>query len=139
MTKLTEIEGIGATDAGKLTEFGIHTIEGLLDKCATPKGPDYLTAATNIGHKLILQWASRADPARAKGIDEEYADMLEVAGVDAVPEMTQRNAENLQGKMVKVNAEKSLVRQVPSARQATDWGKQEKALPAVLRHRRLPS
>ncbi len=65
---------------------------------------------------------------------EEYSDLLEEAGVDSVPELAQRNPDNLHKKMVEVNKAKKLVRQLPSQKQVTDWVKQAKALPRMVHH-----
>jgi len=51
-----------------------------------------------------------------------------------VPELAQRNAENLQAKMAEVNEQKNLVRQVPSASQVETWVTQAKDLPRVITH-----
>ena len=63
-----------------------------------------------------MKWTNRADLARVKGIGEEYADLLEVAGVDTVPELAQRNAANLTAKMAECNeaGAKKLVQALPS-------------------------
>ena len=58
--------------------------------------------------------------------------LLEEAGVDTVPELAQRNAENLYAKLKETNAQKDLVRQLPGARQVEDWIAQAKALPRVV-------
>jgi predicted flap endonuclease-1-like 5' DNA nuclease len=81
-----------------------------------------------------LKWVNRADLARIKGIGEEYADLLEVAGVDTVPELAQRNTENLYNKMVEVNAEKKLLRQVPAKSKVEDWVTQAKGLDRVVNY-----
>jgi len=51
-----------------------------------------------------------------------------------VPELAQRNAENLHARMANVNDEKNLVRQVPSASQVQDWVPQAKELPRAIAH-----
>ncbi len=51
---------------------------------------------------------------RVKGIGEEYSDLLEAAGVDTVPELAQRRADNLTQKMAEVNEQKQLVRRLPT-------------------------
>ena len=103
MTKISDIEGIGATYAQKLSDIGIKTAEALLKQGATKKGRKEIAEKSSIADKQILKWVNRADLSRIKGIGEEYADLLEVAGVDTVPELGQRNAENLYNKMVEVN------------------------------------
>lgn len=132
MTKLTEIEGIGDVYAQKLKEAGIETTDALLGACATPKGRKDLADSTGAGTKLIMKWANRVDLARIKGVGGEYADLLECAGIDTVPELGQRNAENLHAKITEVNAEKNLTRRLPSVDQVGAWVDQAKALPRVL-------
>jgi predicted flap endonuclease-1-like 5' DNA nuclease len=132
MTKLTTIEGVGETYAAKMKNAGIETTEALLEKGSTPKGRKEIAQATGIGDAWILKWVNRADLFRIKGIGEEYSDLLEAAGVDTVPELAQRNPENLYAKLGEVNAAKKLVRKIPALTQVNDWIEQAKALPRVM-------
>lgn len=132
MAQIADIEGIGEVYAKTLADKGITTTEALLEKCATPAGRKKLAAETNLSGKLILKWANRADLARIKGIGSEYADLLEAAGVDTVPELARRNASNLYQALMTTNDEKKLVRKVPSESQVTDWVEQAKTLPRAL-------
>ena len=132
MTKLETIEGIGGAYAEKLEQAGVASLEALLEQGKTPKGRANLAEKTGISGKLVLKWVNRADLFRVKGIGEEYADLLEVAGVDTVPELAQRNAENLYNKMTEVNKERKLARRLPSQAQVAEWIDQAKALPRVL-------
>jgi len=132
MAKLETIEGIGEVYAAKLREAGITTVEALLEAAATPQGRKALEEKTGISGKLILEWANRADLFRIKGISEEYSDLLEAAGVDTVPELAQRNPDNLYQALVKVNEEKKLVRRLPSRDDVANWIEQAKKLPRIL-------
>jgi predicted flap endonuclease-1-like 5' DNA nuclease len=132
MTKLSEIEGIGAVYAEKLEAAGVSTTEDLLKVGSTPKGRKSLADETDINGKLILKWVNRADLFRIKGIGEEYADLLEVAGVDTVPELAQRNPANLHKTLVEVNEEKELVHRVSGENQVKEWVAQAKELPRVI-------
>lgn len=77
----------------------------------------------------------RADLARVKGIGEEYADLLELAGVDTVPELARRNAVNLHKKLVEVAEEKkNVVRRVPAASEVTKWVAAAKELPRAVKY-----
>ena len=134
MAKINKVEGIGPTYAAKLMEAGIDTAEALLEKGATSQGRNELAEQTGISGKLILEWVNLADLFRIKGVGEEYADLLEEAGVDTVPELAQRNAENLYNKMIEVNNEKKLVRKTPGQAQVADWVAQAKALPRVVNY-----
>ena len=131
---ILEIEGVGDVYAAKLAEIGVTTVEKLLDKGATPKGRRELEQQTGISHKQVLRWVNHADLFRIKGIASEYAELLEAAGVDTVPELAQRNPANLQAKMVEVNQAKQLVRQVPGEGQVADWITQAKGLDRVVQH-----
>ncbi len=132
MTKLTTIEGIGESFAQKLQDAGVTSTEMLLDKGAAPAGRKALAEATGLSETLILKWVNRADLFRVKGIGEEYADLLEAAGVDTVPDLARRNAENLHEKLAAVNAEKALVRRVPTLKAVKGWVADAKELPRKL-------
>ncbi|MBN2046690.1 MAG: DUF4332 domain-containing protein [Anaerolineaceae bacterium] len=134
MAKLSYIEGIGAVNQEKLNKAGIKSTDALLKAGSTAKGRQELAEKADISPKLLLEWVNHADLFRVKGVGQEYADLLEEAGVDTVPELAQRNAENLYKKMLDVNAEKKLVRQTPSAKQVADWVEQAKALPRVIEY-----
>ncbi len=132
MTKLTQIEGIGAVYAQKLQEAGIGTLDHLLEKGGSPQGRKEIAEKAGVSEKHVLRWANMADLFRIKGIGEEYADLLEAAGVDTVPELAQRNPENLQTKLAEVNEEKKLVRRVPTEPEVSGWVEQAKKLPRAL-------
>ena len=134
MAKIVDIEGIGEVYAKKLVDAGISTVAGLLKAGATAKGRKALEEKTGISHALILEWVNLADLFRIKGVGEEYSDLLEEAGVDTVKELAQRNAENLYAKMAETNAEKKLVRKLPSSKQVAGWVAQAKELPRVVEY-----
>ena len=52
--------------------------------------------------------------------------------MDTVVELSKRRADNLSKKMAEVNAEKKLVRQLPTEAQLGDWIEAAKALPRVM-------
>jgi predicted flap endonuclease-1-like 5' DNA nuclease len=132
MAKLTKVEGIGEFYAQKLRAAGVRTTQALLEKGASPQGRTEITEKTGISGKLILEWVNHVDLFRIKGVGEEYSDLLEAAGVDTVPELAQRNPEHLYQKLVAVNQEKKLVRQLPNQAQVSDWVEQAKRLPRVI-------
>ena len=61
--KIVDIEGVGEVYAEKLIAAGINKVSELLEKCAAPKGRKELAEATGIS---------------------EFAELLEIAGVDTV-------------------------------------------------------
>ena len=134
MTSLEEIEGVAAGYAQKLGDAGVGSVEALLEQGGSAAGREDLATRSGISGKLILKWVNHADLFRIKGIGGEYAELLEAAGVDTVPELAQRNAANLAAKLAEVNTAKSLVRQVPSETQVTKWVEEAKALERRVTH-----
>jgi predicted flap endonuclease-1-like 5' DNA nuclease len=134
MAKLTDIEGVGPVYSQKLKAASVSTTDALLKKGATAKGRQAIANKSGISGKLILRWVNHADLFRLDGVAGEYAELLEAAGVDTVPELAQRNAENLYQKLVEVNEAKKLVRVVPVQTQVEQWVEQAKNLPRIVTH-----
>jgi predicted flap endonuclease-1-like 5' DNA nuclease len=134
MATISEIEGVGKVYTQKLQEAGLGTTEALLTAGATPEGRKALAQKTGIADGLILHWVNRADLFRIKGVGEQYSELLEVAGVDSVVELAQRDPAALHQKLVAANQAKNLVRVVPGKDQVADWVRQAKQLPRVVSH-----
>ena len=132
MANLLDIEGVGPVCAEKLKAAGVGSTQVLLEKGSTPKGRKEIAEACGIDEARILKWVNHVDLFRIKGVSEEYADLLEAAGVDTVPELAQRKAENLFQRLVEIKAEKKLVRRLPAESQVGDWIEQAKKLPRVI-------
>ena len=131
---LVEIEGIGEQYLAKLNSIGFHWQAELLDQGATKKGRIEIAEKSGVAEKLILRWVNHIDLIRIKGIGPQFAELLEAAGVDSVPELAQRKAENLQAKMAEVNAAHNLVGRDASVNEVNDWIQQAKELPRVVTH-----
>ncbi|MEM7080460.1 MAG: DUF4332 domain-containing protein [Pseudomonadota bacterium] len=134
MAGLTTIEGIGPAYEEKLKSCGIDSCEELLERGCTKSGRKEICETSGMSDTLILKFVNHADLMRVKGVGGEYAELLEAAGVDTVPELAQRNAANLTAKMAEVNAEKSLVRALPAENTVTDWVTQAKGMDRVITH-----
>lgn len=132
MASLVDIEGIGPAFAKKLKEAGFTSQEKFLEAGSTPKGRKELVEKTGISDKLILTWVNHCDLIRVKGVGGQYAELLEAAGVDTIPELSNRKADHLLAKMTQVNEEKKLVRNLPSQKMVEDWVAQAKVLPRVI-------
>lgn len=132
--KVEEIEGIGPVLGEKLRAAGINTVDKLLENAATKKQRQSLAEETGISEKQILKFTNMADLFRLNGVGQEYAELLEVAGVDTVPELAQRNAANLTAKMEEVNEAKNLTRKTPSVLDVEKWIAQAKELPRVIEY-----
>lgn len=132
MTLLKAIEGIGEVFMNKLKEAGVYNVKQLLRAAASPAGRRELAEKTGLSEAQILKWVNRADLMRIRGIGEEYSDLLEMAGVDTVVELAQRNAQNLHQKLLEINQEKKLVRRVPALRMVRYWIERAKKLPRIV-------
>jgi len=134
MANIEDVEGIGPAYGDKLKAAGAGTTDALLSMGASPTGRGDLAEKTGISEKLILEWVNHVDLFRIKGVAGEYADLLEAAGVDSVPELAQRNAANLVQKLAATNEAKKLVRRVPTVAELEDWIKQAQSLPRIVTH-----
>ena len=79
-------------------------------------------------------WLARlvADRMRVKGVGEDYAELLEAAGVDTVKELKYRNPANLAKAMADANARRKLVRLMPSEKAVVRWIEHAKKLPLKI-------
>jgi len=136
--KIINIEGIGQTYAQKLISIGIKNSDDLLKKGKTPQGRKEISKQSEISEGLILRWVNLSDLIRIKGVGEEYSDLLEESGVDTVVELSNRNAENLQEKMLEINSKKKLVRRPPRLKDVEDWVSQAKKLPRKVEYSTEP-
>lgn len=134
MAKIIEVEGIGERWAEALVRAGVTTTEGLLHVGGTPAGRKTLAEKTGVTPKRILEWVNRADLMRINGVGQEYADLLEASGVDSVPELGARRADNLHAKLEEVNSARHLVRRIPSPAEVERWVAEAKTLPPRVTH-----
>ena len=132
--KIEEIEGIGPAYAEKLSAADVKTTDDLLRLCCDAKGRKSTAEKTGVSAGQLLKWANMADLMRISGVGSEYSELLEVAGVDTVKELRNRNAENLAVKMAEVNETKNLTRAVPSEKVVKGWVEQAKTLDPLITH-----
>ena len=134
MAKLETIEGIGPTLAGKLRAAGVRSTASLLARGAAKSGRREIAQASGMDASRVLKFVNHADLMRIKGVGGEYAELLEAAGVDTVPELAGRNVANLATRMAEVNAAKRLVRAVPGEAAVRKWVAQARGLDRVVTH-----
>jgi len=132
--KIEEIEGIGPEYGNKLREVDIQTTDDLLRRCGDKKGREGVATETGLSEKHLLEWVNLADLMRINGVGEEFADLLEEAGVDTVKELATRNAENLAEAMAEVNEKKNLTDRVPSAETVEKWVTEAGTLEPMVSH-----
>jgi predicted flap endonuclease-1-like 5' DNA nuclease len=132
MASIDAIEGMSHAEATKLRKCRVRTTEALLKTASTRSGRKELSTKTGIPDKRILQWVNRADLMRVKGIGSEYADLLEVAGVDTIRELRRRNPANLLETLVVLNTRKRLVRRLPTEGMVSGWIDEAKVVDPIV-------
>jgi|SRR5215472_3695400 len=115
-----------------LKPAGIRTTGKLLEAAKDPKGRKRLAVKLGIDEQRILRWANMADRMRIKGIGEDYAELLEAAGVDTVRELKYRNPANLAKALAAANAKRKLVRLLPSEKAVGRWIEHARKLPLKI-------
>lgn len=132
--KIEDIEGIGPVLGEKFRSAGVKDTDALLKNALTAAQRKVLAEKAGLSEARVLKFANMADLYRINGVGSEYAELLEVSGVDSVPELATRNAANLTQAMATVNQEKKLTRQVPTESEVVKWIEQAKGLPRMLEH-----
>lgn len=128
------VEGIGERYAARLADAGIHSCRQLLEAGADRRGREALAEQTGISPGRLLTWINHVDLFRIRGVGEEYAGLLEKAGVDSVPELARRNPEKLHVHLREVNEATGEVRRTPSLNEVTDWVRQAGTMPRTVTH-----
>ena len=132
--KIDAVEGIGPKYAEMLSKAGITDTDGLLEAGCSKAGRKDCAEKSGCSESQILKWVNMCDLFRIKGVAGEYAELLKVSGVDTVKELRNRVPENLTAKMEEVNAEKKLVRRVPTLKEVAAWVEHAKELPPKVTH-----
>ena len=132
MPSIDAIQGLSRAEARTLRRNKVRTTEALLKRAATRSDRRSLAGTTGLDEKEILAWVNRADLMRIKGVGEEYADLLEVAGIDTVKELRRRNPRSLLKQLSELNEKKNLVRRLPTESMVVGWVDEAKSMqPAV--------
>jgi predicted flap endonuclease-1-like 5' DNA nuclease len=129
---IADLDGIEPGIAGKLKNCGIRTTDKLLEAAKNVKGRRTLAERTGIDEKRLLRIANMADKMRIKGIGEDYAGLLEAAGVSTVKDLKYRNPSNLAKAMADANKQRKLVRLLPSEKAVGRWIECAKKLPLKI-------
>lgn len=132
MADIEKVEGFGPAYAARLKAAGVATTGSLLEQGASPNGRRAIAEVAGLDAALVLRWVNRVDLFRVPGIGAQYADLLEAAGVDTVPELARRDPAKLAPKLAEVNAQKRLVRQLPGEAQVRAWVELAKTLPRAV-------
>jgi predicted flap endonuclease-1-like 5' DNA nuclease len=129
---IADIAGIDPEAVATLKSHGIRTTARLLEAAKSPRGRKALAEKTKISEKDLLCWANTADRMRIKGVGEDYANLLQAAGVDTVKELKYRNPAKLARAMAETNRKRKLVGVLPSDRAVVRWIEHAKKLPLKI-------
>lgn len=134
MASIAAIESMDQRDATKLRKAGVRTTDALLKVAATRTGRRRLARETNLPESEILAWVNRADLMRIKGVGSEYADLMEVAGVDTIRELRRRNPDRLLAAMTDLNLRRRLIRRLPTDGMVAGWIEAAKEIEPLVTH-----
>jgi predicted RecB family nuclease len=134
MASISAIQSMDHRSATKLRKAGVRTTDSLLKLASTRTGRRRLARETSLPEADILGWVNRADLLRIPGVGSEYADLLEVAGVDTIRELRRRNPDRLLETMTELNLRKRLVRRLPTDPMVREWVEEAKQLEPLVTH-----
>ena len=129
---LSSLDGLAPDFAAKLRKLGIRTTDKLLENAKSLKGRQMLAEQTDIDERELLRVANKIDRMRIRGVGKDYAELLEAAGVVTVRELRYRNPARLAQAMAQANAERKLVRVLPSEQTIGRWIDDAKKLPVKI-------
>jgi predicted flap endonuclease-1-like 5' DNA nuclease len=131
-SSISELDGLGPSFAIEMKKIGIRTTAKLLETAKSVKGRRMLAEKTEIDQEQLLRVANLIDRMRIKGVGQEYAELLEAAGVVTVKELRFRNPARLAKAMAEANAIRKLVRVLPSEHTVERWIDHAKKLPVKI-------
>jgi hypothetical protein len=131
-SSISDLDGLEPSFAIQMKKVGIRTTEKLLETAKSLKGRQMLAERTDIAQEQLLRVANLIDRMRIKGVGQDYAVLLEAAGVSTLKELRYRNPARLAEAMAKANVERKLVRLLPSEQTVGRWIDYAKKLPVKI-------
>ena len=131
-SSISDLDGLGSGFAIQMKKVGIRTTEKLLETAKSLKGRQMLAEKTDITQDQLLRVANMIDRMRIKGVGQDYAELLEAAGVKTIKELRYRNPARLAEAMAQANVDRKLVRVLPSEQTVGRWIDHAKKLPVKI-------
>jgi predicted RecB family nuclease len=131
-SSISDLQGLGPDFAVQMKKAGIRTTEKLLETAKSLKGRQMLVEKTGIGQDELLRVVNLIDRMRVRGVGQDYATLLEAAGVKTIRELRNRNPARLAEAMAKANVERKVVRVLPSEQTVGRWIDFAKTLPVKI-------
>ncbi len=118
--KLTEIIGLDESYAIKLGKEGIKIVEDLIP--LTSYQIKKIAKKIGVSAQTLDTWQEHADLMRIKGISPEYANALNLIGIDSVKELAHRSPKSTLDRINKLNKEQpDLLTKLPTLTQVKGW------------------
>ena len=127
-----EIEGIGPGFGKRLRKLDINTTLQLLQAGTTEAKRQDIAKSVDIEAFVVKKWISMADLIRVPGIRGQFAELLQVSGVESAPHLAEQDATILCTKMTKINAAEHHTRTQPTEAMVAEWIENAKDLTAVI-------
>jgi tetratricopeptide (TPR) repeat protein len=119
---LAGLRVIGETYAKQLKEQGIVSHDDLILRADTREARQKLAKNLCININFLQRWALLADMMRIVGIDTQYANLLEAAGVCSRWDLANiPYIDKLVGRLHRLNTTQCLVKQHPSVEKVKQW------------------
>lgn len=115
------IEGIGKSYGAKLRKLDISKTSHLLDKAVSVANIDDIATQLKQKNWLVRSWMSMSDLLRVRGVDGQYAELLEFSGIHSVQSLAKQTAKPLSKKMFLLNEKEHRVKTAPEAETVAEW------------------
>jgi len=124
--KLTEIIGLDESHAKKLMKEGIKSVEDLIP--LTSYQIKKISKKIGVSAQTLDTWQEHADLMRIKGISPEYANVINLIGIDSVKELAHRSPKSTIDRIKKLHKEQpDLLTKLPTLTQVKGWITQAKS------------
>jgi predicted RecB family nuclease len=119
--EIGDVVAIGPAHAERLGVAGVATTEDLIEQAGTRAARHRLAISTGIGESLLLRLTNHVDLMAIDGVGQEYASLLEAAGVSCADELVQRDPQHLSESMADLIASRVTTRHVPDPGEIAYW------------------
>lgn len=119
--EIADVVAIGPAHVERLGAVGVMTTEDLLEHARTRAERRRLATSSGLRETLLLQWANHVDLMMLDGIGQDYAALLEAAGVNCSDELARRDPQKLSETLADLIASRLTMRHVPDAAEVRAW------------------
>lgn len=123
------VADISQEEAARLRALGVTVPLLLLKRGATPEGRQQIAEQSDLDADRIMKWVNDVDLFRVKGIDREFAALLQAAGVETIADLAGSSTSDLYARVRDAAAFVPDLRRLPSQGTVEGWIAQAKKLP----------